>query len=99
MMALALATVVAAATPALPERDTWYACLEDFTQVAMASSGTPATIALQTNEACAAERKAFQVALFRSRTVQGDAAALTARFAAEDRSAYEYVIALVDRLR
>ncbi len=90
---------LAAAAPALPERDAWYACLEDFTQVAMASSGTPATIALQTNEACGAERKAFQVALFRSRTVQGDAAALTARFAAEDRAAYEYVIALVDRLR
>ena len=96
---IAFALSLAVSTPALPERDVWYACLEDFTQVAMASSGTPATIALQTNEACAAERKAFQVALFRSRTVQGDAAALTARFAAEDRSAYEYVIALVDRLR
>lgn len=96
---LSVALLLAAATPAVAERGTWYACLEDFTQVAMASSGTPATIALQTNEACAAERKAFQVALFRSRTVEGDAAALIARFAAEDRSAYEYVIALVDRLR
>jgi len=96
---IGIVLALAAAAPALPERDAWYACLEDFTQVAMASSGTPATIALQTNEACGAERKAFQVALFRSRTVQGDAAALTARFAAEDRAAYEYVIALVDRLR
>ncbi|MCC2981448.1 hypothetical protein [Sphingomonas sp. IC4-52] len=94
-----LALLLAAAAPAAAERDAWYACLEDFTQVAMASSGTPATIALQTERACAAERKAFQIALFRSRTVDGDAGALTARFAAEDRSAYEYVIALVDRLR
>lgn len=99
-MMLSLALSLAAATPpAVAERNSWYACLEDFTQVAMASSGTPATIALQTEQACAAERKAFQLALFRSRTVAGDAAALTARFAAEDRAAYEYVIALVNRLR
>ncbi len=94
-----LALLLAAADPAGAERAAWHACLEDFAQVAMASTGTSATIALQTEQACAAERKAFQVALFRSRTVQGDAAALSARFAAEDRAAYAHVIGFVNRLR
>ena len=94
-----LASLLAAADPVSAERLAWYTCLEDYAQVAMASTGTPATIALQTDAACASERKAFQLALFRSRTVQGDAAALTARFAAEDRAAYGHVIGFVDRLR
>ena len=94
-----LALLLAAGDPASAERSAWYACLEDYAQVAMASAETTAAIALQTDQACVAERKAFQVALFRSRTVQGDAEALSARFAAEDRAAYEHVIGFVERLR
>ncbi len=97
---IALASDAAApAVPAAPERAAWYACLEDYAQVAMASTGTTATIALQTEQACGTERKAYQIALWRSRTVGGDAAALTARFGQEDRAAYEHVIGFVDRLR
>lgn len=88
-----------AAAPAGAERGAWYACLEDYAQVAMASTGTAVTIALETDKACSAERKAFQVALLASRTVPGDAAALTTRFAAEDRAAYEHVIRFVERMR
>lgn len=101
-MTVLLALLAATATPAGPaaaERAAWYACLEDYAQVAMASTGTPATIALQTDQACGAERKAFQVALWRSRTVDGDGAALNRRFAAEDRTAYEHVIRFIERLR
>jgi hypothetical protein len=65
----------------------------------MASTGTPVTIALQTDQACAPERKAFQIALWRSRTVSGDGKALNMRFAAEDRSAYEHVIRFIERMR
>jgi hypothetical protein len=100
LLALLAATAAAAPVgPAAPERAAWYACLEDYAQVAMASTGTSATIALQTDQACSAERKAFQVALWRSRTVEGDGAALNRRFAAEDRSAYEHVIRFIERLR
>ncbi|WP_185206002.1 hypothetical protein [Sphingomonas sp. NBWT7] len=98
MIALA-ANAATPSAPAEPERAAWYACLEDYAQVAMASTGTTATIALQTEQACGAERKAYQVALWRSRTVGGDAAALTARFGHEDRAAYEHVIGFVERLR
>jgi hypothetical protein len=97
--AAARADPTAPAAPAAAERAAWYACLEDYAQVAMASTGTPATIALQTDQACKAERKTFQVALWRSRTVEGDGAALNQRFAAEDRSAYEHVIRFIERLR
>ena len=85
--------------PAAPERAAWYTCLEDYAQVAMASTGTPASIALQTDAACAAERKAFQVALWKSRTVTGDGVALNARFGVEDRAAYEHVIKFIERMR
>ncbi|MFL0415962.1 hypothetical protein ACH0CP_05830 [Sphingomonas sp. 179-I 2A4 NHS] len=88
-----------AEVPAAAERAAWYTCLEDYAQVALASSGTPATIALQTDQSCAAERKAYQVALWKSRAVTGDGVALNARLAAEDRAAYEYVIKFVERLR
>lgn len=97
---LLLAVLAASAdAPAAAERAAWYACLEDYAQVAMASTGTPATIALQTDRSCSAERKAYQVALWKSRAVTGDGVALNARFAAEDRAAYEHVIKFVERLR
>jgi xanthine/uracil/vitamin C permease (AzgA family) len=107
LTAQALPARAAASVPAasaLPivaatERASWYACLEDYAQVAMASTGTTATIAIQTEQACGAERKAYHVALWRSRTISGDATALAARFAAEDRAAYEHVIGFVERLR
>ena len=98
-----LLALLAATTPpgdsAAAERAAWYACLEDYAQVAMATTSTPATIALQTDQACSAERSAFQVALWRSRSVNGDGAALNSRFAQEDRSAYQHVIGFIERLR
>ncbi|WBH15360.1 hypothetical protein [Sphingomonas radiodurans] len=101
MMLLALLATTAAVSvgPAAPERTAWYTCLEDYAQVAMASTSSPAAIAIQTDRACSAERKAFQVALWRSREVKGDGAALNARFAVEDRAAYGHVIRFVERLR
>jgi len=101
LLALLAAATAADDSPpaAAPERTAWYSCLEDYAQVAMASTGTAVTIALETDKACSAERKAFQVALLRSGTVPGDASALTARFATEDRAAYEHVIGFVNRMR
>lgn len=94
-----LAETAAPSASADAERATWHMCLEDYGQVAMASTSTAATIALQGKDACVAERAAFQVALWRSRIVIGDAAALSARFAEEDRAAYAHLIAFVERLR
>ena len=97
-MLLALAAA-AAEVPAARERAAWYECLESYAQVAMASAGTNVTIVVQSQEACAAERRDYQVALFRSRTVTGDASALMARLDAEDRAANAHIIAFVERLR
>lgn len=99
ILALLAAAASVPAGPAVPERAAWYTCLEDYAQVAMASTSTPAAIALQTERACSAERKAFQIALWRSREVKGDGVALNARFDVEDRAAYGHVIRFVERLR
>jgi hypothetical protein len=94
-----LLALAAAVPPAATERTAWYDCLESYAQVAMASTGTNATIAVQGQEACAAERRAYQLALFRSRAVSGDGSALIARLDAEDRAASAHVIAFIARLR
>ena len=93
-MLAALVTLAFLPADAAGERASWHNCLDTYAQVAMFGGGSTVSMALAALDACAAERRAFQLKLG-GVAERADGEVL----AKENQMAAKHVIAFINRYR